>query len=274
MKALPGVLALVVSVAALSVALYRSPAEWPETSSSDERIRALEGEVARLTRVVEDFGGRDPGRLPVDARGPVSAPADAADAPEAADASSVPDARLEALVEKAVAAKAEEVVTELEIKGNKKPHIDVFAKALELTDAQRAAAEREIIRGQRETYRILETPTAEGDNLMSELVELIAKGEAWPGRDHGWGPWIGRVTTIKVPGTDQTYAERVEVVKASVRQAFKRTFSDEQWKEYEDWGADPIEIEDVPGSPNEALGERIRARAQELREQHPDGPPR
>jgi hypothetical protein len=171
---------------------------------------------------------------------------------------------LEAIVDAAVDRKAAQVMDEMRIKGNKKPAIDVFASTLELTDRQREAAERIIVDGQEQVHAILNRPTADGTNLMDDLVELVARGMAEPGKDHGWGRWIGRVLTEDIPGTNETYGARIETVKVAMRATFKRQWSEEQYREFEEWGVDPTEVQNVPGSPNEALGQRITERARSL----------
>jgi hypothetical protein len=135
---------------------------------------------------------------------------------------------------------------------------------LELTEEQRAETERVIVEGQRELHRILETPTYDGTSLMDELVEIVARGFAEPGKDHGFGKWFGRVLTEKIPGTDETYATRIESVKNGMRTSFKREWSEAQYREFEEWGVDPTEVQEVPGSPNEALEKRIVERATSL----------
>ena len=74
----------------------------------------------------------------------------------------------------------------------------------------------------------------------------------------------------KVPGTDQSYAERIEAVKQSMRETFKRDWTRDQYLEFEAWGVDPTEIQDVPGSPNKELEARIRERVRELGGTLPD----
>jgi hypothetical protein len=49
-----------------------------------------------------------------------------------------------------------------------------------------------------------------------------------------------------------------------MRARFHRDWSEEQYREFETWGVDPTEIENVPGSPNEALLRRITERARAL----------
>lgn len=257
MRRLAGV-ALALSAVALGVAvvaLTRRPPEPPRAPARTDG--ALQAQIDELRRDLDALEARRP---------------DAAVAPrppEQAPGSSSPGAvegagGLEAIVDDAVERKTERVIDEMRIKADKKPAIDVFATTLELTKEQRDATERVVVEGQRELHAILATPAYDGSNLMDQLVEIAAKGIAEPGKDHGFGLWLARVLGEKIPGTDETYGARIESVKQRMRAAFKREWSDAQYKEFEAWGVDPTEVENVPGSPNEALMKRITERARAL----------
>jgi hypothetical protein len=102
-------------------------------------------------------------------------------------------------------------------------------------------------------------------------VDIVAKGMAEPGKDHGFGNWFGRIVNEKIPGTDATYAARIESMKNDMRARFRRDWSKEQYREFEEWKVDPTEIEQVPDSPNIALVERIKERARTFGATIPDG---
>ena len=264
-----GVVAVTLSALAVSIAGYaitqtqvrrhRAPVRMSGLAELEEQVAELQREIAMLKRAEPNRGEH-----PLDD----STPEYAADAPT--DAPTERDGALAAIVDDAVDRKTKQVMDELRIKANKKPDFKVFAKMLDLTVEQRAAAERVIIEGQRQTHEILNTPTDDGTNLMDQLVEIFARGIAEPGKDHGFGRWIGRIMGEKVPGTDITYATRIESVKKSMRTTFKRDWSEAQYREFSEWKVDPTEIENVPGSPNEALGERILDRVRTLGVDVPD----
>ncbi len=252
--------ALALSALALGVAvlaLTRRPPEPPRAPARMDRVEALESQVAELRREVEilriapqERAGPGTVVLPLVPDGP----APAAERGEG----------LKAIVDDAVERKTERVLDEMRAKQDRKPAMDLFASTLELTEEQRALTERVVVEGQKEVHAILATPTYDGTNLMDQLVELAAKGIAEPGKDHGWGLWLARVLSEKVPGTDETYGARIETVKSRMRATFKREWSEAQYKEFETWGVDPTEIEKVPGSPNEALFKRVTERARAL----------
>ncbi len=243
-----------------------------------DRVAALEAQVAQLTREVESLKAEKPKWTGRDTSGSLSgtrrtdvdhvgSPPDVAEDHQA----------LTEIIDDAVDRKTKRVLDELRIKAHKKPAMAVFASMLELTQEQRAAAERVIVEGQRQVHEILEMPTADGTNLMDDLVEIvargIARGQGWqpePGKDNGWGRFFARVVSEKIPGTDETYGARIESVKIAMRATFKRDWSEAQYREFEEWGVDPTEIEKVPGSPNEALGKRVVERAASLSAESPD----
>jgi hypothetical protein len=260
-----GGVALVLSALALGaaiVALTREPPQPQRASGRMERVTELETEVAELAHEVALLKGE----RAAGARRNASGPEPAAPPATGGETSDVPgdETSIAAIVDDAVDRKTKKVIDDLRVKADKKPAIDLFSSVLELTTEQREAAERVIVEGQRSVHQILNTPTADGINLMDELVEIFAKGIADPGKDHGFGRWIGRLLSEKIPGTDVTYGKRIEAVKESMRATFKKEWTVEQFKEFQEWGLDPTEIQKVPGSPNEALEKRILARASVL----------
>ena len=123
---------------------------------------------------------------------------------------------------------------------------------------------------QRKLHELLNTPTADGTVLMDELVDIVAKGMAQPGKDHGFGKWIGRLVSETVPGTNTTYATQLESVKTAMRTDFRREWTKEQYREFEEWKVDPTEIQNVADSPNVELMERIKERARTFGADIPD----
>jgi hypothetical protein len=263
-----GGIALILSALALGAAIYgvsrESPTQSQRSPVRNDRVATLEAQVAELTRKVDSLRAAQPEKEPPGAETP---PGEAFDAPV-----DVPyaDTQLEAIVDEAVDRKAKQVMDEMRIKQNKKPEIGVFASMLKLTEEQRAATERIVVDGQRKVHAILDLPTYDGTNLMDELVEIVARGAAEPGKDHGFGRWIGRVLSEKIPGTDETYGARIEAVKSTMRASFKREWSAAQYREFESWGVDPTEVQNVPGSPNERIRDRIVERARALGAEIPE----
>jgi hypothetical protein len=266
-------LALVFAILALAVSAYSLTREGGASgdesgpSAMPQQLADIEKRVDRLAHEFEEFRGLTPELL-----SPVAGGSDVAgrEAGPGAGEPSAPEDRLKALVDVAVEEKARKVTEKLRLKADRKPSIETFAKVLELTGEQRDAVEQEVIRGQGVVFGILETPTADGRNLLDDFVELYASSVAKQGEDPGWGKWFVRVVSEKVPGTDQTYGTRIEAEKASMRGTFRRIFSKEQYGEFEGWRVDPVEIRGIVGSPGEALGLRITERAKEMGAEIPE----
>jgi len=259
------------------VALVREPARPPRATPRTDRVAELEAEVRRLGAELARLragpargdparGGPAPGPR-VGTGGGEGEPGAAESRP---DAEGADDPALARIVDEAVDRKTKKVLDELRVKANKKPPIGMLVEALELTREQREAAERVVAEGQRELHRILGVPASDGGVPLDELVEIMARGIAEPGKDHGFGRWFARIASEKIPGTNETYVARVEAVKRTMRETFKRNWSAAQYREFEEWGVDPTEIQGVPGSPNPALLERVAARARELGADPPD----
>lgn len=277
-------LALVLSVVAVGVAGYAVLQERPASTGLEVRLHTLEEQFARLeaAEAQRDYERRTLDGPALATRAPQvaeSVPAGletplVADAGERGGADTAagtasgtptdlarPSDEIQELVDAAVAKKA----AEIQVMRDKKPHIDVFAKTLELTELQRAAAEQDIVRSQQEIKAILETPAEDGTNFMDELVEIMARGIAEPGQNPGRGMKLfGRLMAEKVPGTDETYAMRAESVKASLRETFKRNWNEKQYATFHAWQMDPTEVKDIPGSPWKEVEGRVIERAKEL----------
>ncbi|MEE8107440.1 MAG: hypothetical protein V3T86_18040 [Planctomycetota bacterium] len=170
---------------------------------------------------------------------------------------------LEAIVNDAVNKKTARVLDKMRIKKNKKPEMDAFASVLELTDEQREETERVVIEGQREVHAILNRPTTQGNNLMDDLINCIARGFVTPGKDNGWRRWWTQLGE-KMPGSQETYGASIERVKNGMRESFQREWTPTQYRDYREWGVDPTEIQKIEGSPNDGLWGRVATRAREL----------
>jgi hypothetical protein len=177
--------------------------------------------------------------------------------------SSTIDERVAAVVDEKVSAIAEKQA----IMQNKEPSLDDFARALDLSYNQRVAVEDEVRFGQKEVRGILDIPTADGSNLVDELVEVLAHGGIeHPETSKRFMKWIGRVMGETIPGTDETYGTRIQAAKRKVSDGFRKVFTDEQYADFEKWGLDPTEIKEIENSPWADIGERIQERMLQLKE--------
>ena len=254
--------AILLSAIAMAVAFTSRPEQGTARAPApDPRIASLQAKVAELEQQIRTMRSVSPAQPGL---GRVAMPTEVGEDGTPIERTAPGDDAFTAAVDAAVERKANEIASDLRIKANKKPDYKVFAKTLELTAAQREAAERVIVDGQQKTIDVLSLPTADGSNLMDELIVIVAKGIAEPGKDHGWGKWIGRVMTEKIPGSDETYGTRVEAIKRDMRATFQKSWTPEQYKEFTEWGVDPTEIENVPGTPHKELEKRIFDQARRL----------
>jgi hypothetical protein len=283
--------ALLLSVVALGAAGYLVLEDRPGTGDLEGRLDALEARLIDIERAVAEAGRTrtegprlattEPREGDADAAG---APGSAAvDAPAGAGVSrpargvgenpaagvARPAGDIQELVDAAVEKKA----AQIQVMRNKKPHIDVFAKMLELTDVQRLAAEEDIVRSQQQIKEVLEIPTDDGSVFLDEVVEVLARGVAEPQQAQGrLMKLFGRLMAEKVPGSDQTYAVRIEGIKDSLRQTFQRNWTEKQYATFETWQMDPTEVKDVPGSPWKDVERQVIDRAKALGAEIPEEP--
>ncbi len=234
----------------------------------ERRLQAIE---ARVEAVDQGLAGQEQAveAVKADARRAAAAGPDEATARGGVDvvAGTKTDAELTQLINKAVDAKAEKMAR----KWDKKPAIGRFVKSLGLTDVQQQAIEREVVRGQREMKALFETPTADGTVLLDEFVNAMASSMLEPEKGKAKMMAVfGRLMTETVPGTDETYATKMEAVKTSVSDSFRRDMTPEQYAEYEEWEIDPTEIKDIPDSPWKELETQVVDRAKQMGWQNPE----
>ncbi len=271
-------LALALSIAAVAVAGYGLfQDEAAPSSDVDMRLAALEEQMTRIEDRLQSMpvsapslaglgavrAERTAAAAAAEGATPTlrtDAPAGEREGPDAVDPAKDPE-KLAALVDEAVEKKAAQMRT----MANKKPAMNVFASTLELTKEQSEAAGREIVRAQHDIQAILETPTEDGAVLLDDLVEVVARGMAEPAKhQQRWMQFFGRVMNEKIPGSDETYAARIESVKQRVRDNFKRNWSERQYANFQTWQMDPTEVQGIEGSPWTTLGKRMQERARQL----------
>ncbi len=269
--------ALLLAVAAAGVAGYTLMQDRSDPGDFAGRLDAVEDQLSRIEARLAAQAARQDEQPPTlmghkfeEGPGPAKGTEEAAlevvydettIVPVPLEAEGEAGERLQKLIDKAVEKKAAQMQT----MRNKKPPIDVFAKILQLDDEQVAAVQRDVVRAQHAIKDILEIPAEDGTDFLQELVEVMANGMANPGKDPGRGGRLfGRLMSEKIPGSDETYAARVEGVKGRLRESFKRNWTQEQYKTFEAWQMDPTEVQNVEGSPYKDVERRVLERAQQL----------
>ncbi len=249
---------VLVSVASLGVALWAlGEARQARSPSGGAGGDALTSRVERLEARFATARTTPPAPLGEAVVGPATAsmpgmPGSGADPARAALDGPPPEEGLRALVRQTVkeemdARAGESVEAKAENPGEgRKPPLSQVAAELDLDDSQREAVHQAVLRGQEETIALLRTPTPGGRVPLDDLLKAFL--DRPENVKESVVEVFGMLATEKVPGSEETYAQRLEGVKRSTSEAFRRTFTPEQFKAYERTGQDPLEIQ-VPDSP-------------------------
>jgi hypothetical protein len=240
----------------------------PRALSPAEISRRLEAMDERLERVNDTMAVRDrqvnelAATLEVRGTAPV-APAGLGSGVDVVQDGGVPDAeRLNALIKKQVEAQ----VKAGKVREREKPSLGAVASHLKLTDVQRAEMEREVLRGKQGIFDTLSIPAADGtvftDQIVDTIVTVITKGEKEANPQ--FMQLFMRMGVEKIPGTDETYAQRMDDIKKTVTDAIRRDLSPEQFAEYEKMrvAKDPTEMQ-VEGGPWEKIMAQVGAKLPE-----------
>ncbi len=275
-------LSLVLAAGAAGLAGYALSRAPTETAQLEARLASVEDQLSRVERSLDALAAREvlveaPSLLGLSADTPtklsnassgVTEGAPTRGEPnvtERAPTGSLASPEGEAALTEMVSAAVEKKAAQLLAMREKKPSIDTFARTLELDDAQRAAIERGVLSSQHEIKSILEIETEAGANFLDDLVEVFADGIAHPGKNPKAGQALfTRLLTEKIPGSNETYAERVEGVKSRLRAALKRDLNPKQHTAFQTWQMDPTEIKGIAGSPWKAIEKRVGERVKEL----------
>lgn len=272
---------LIVVGAAISVALILKPSDPVRMEALENRIEALEHRVAELIAkpmdtnivarldAVEAMAGNRSEKEALLTESDAKKGDVMARLKDIEHSVAKADQALSETIDERVAAVIDDKVSELEgkqaILENKEPTLDDFAEVLGLNESQRLVVEDEVRFGQKEVRNILDIPTADGSNLINELVEVMAYGGIQhPDTTKRYMKFIGRVMSETIPGTDETYGTRIEAAKGKVRDGFRMVFTEEQYAEFEKWELDPTEIKEIANSPWVDIGELIQKRMLEL----------
>lgn len=179
----------------------------------------------------------------------------------AMDAAALDDERVKELLGSMV----KEEVTRQQSLDMEAPPLSQVAATLELEAWQREQVQREVLNGQKETLALLSTPTKDGTLMIDEIMTTYINAQALPPEQAQASlmKFYGRLMTEVVPGTGETYAQRMAAVNSRVSDGLRRSFSQDQWTEYEKMGiTDPTQIQ-VEGSPWEKAFQEYSRRQQQ-----------
>ncbi len=146
----------------------------------------------------------------------------------------------------------------------KEPPLSAVAARLDLEEIERNQLEDILRRKKNEMMTLLQTPRADGTNLLDEfsdeLISLMASGEAdGQAGKKVFMKFFQRVASERVPGTEKTYLAEIIKMQQETRDAFKQALSPKQYQAFEVLAVpDPLEIK-IPSEPIEVY---IQQRAQ------------
>ena len=79
----------------------------------------------------------------------------------------------------------------------------------------------------------------DGGNFVDDFVEILKNGN---NEEAGTQVYM-KLFSEKVPGTDDTYIQRILAIQQDINKSLKTLFNDDQWKAYQHSGQDPLKIE-------------------------------
>lgn len=212
-------------------------------ASLPDRLAALEARVAALPETDPDAPAPLAPLPMVPSSTPEPAPPGgaAAGAPSGTATPLAPDGRSEAEIQKQVKDAVEKELESVKRRQKKAATFADFTKELQLNETQQTMVQDELARMQLEVLQLLRTPTEKGYVPLDYLLE------AWsnPNRQVGnrrYREVVDALKLAKLPGTELSYQDHIDSMKASVNDPFKRTLNEEQWEVWKSWELDPSRI--------------------------------
>lgn len=212
-------------------------------ASLPDRLAALEARVAALPETDPDAPAplAPLPMVPSSTPEPAQPGGAAVDAPGGTPTPAAPDGRSEAEIQKQVKDAVEKELESVKRRQKKAATFDDFSKELELNDTQQTVVQDELARMQLEVLQLLRTPTEQGYVPLDYLLE------AWsnPNRQAGnrrYREVVDALKLMKLPGTELSYQQHIDSMKASVNAPFERTLNEEQFEVWKSWELDPSRI--------------------------------
>ncbi|MHC4607432.1 MAG: hypothetical protein ACYTAF_10975 [Planctomycetota bacterium] len=246
-------LIFILGVAVIAQAVY--------LSRINREIQALKDEVQEVRDRPAPVAARGDAREETGRPARREDPADPADPDRPAEAeeddAAVADARLTpevlrflppeleetlaALVEETVEQKLEEKKAEFaqEAEKKKKPPLGELVAELQIDPVIESEMEQIINQGKDEMFDLLTMPREDGGNFVDDFIGLLGSEEP---EEAGRKLWVTLITE-RIPGTEETYIQRILEVQDRVNMSFESMMSADQWKTYKQKQLDPLEIQ-------------------------------
>jgi hypothetical protein len=144
----------------------------------------------------------------------------------------------------------------------KEPPLAAVAARLELEDVERKALEDILRQKKNQMMELLQTPRADGGNMLDDfadqIIEVMASGDEQEGKKV-FMKFFQRLASDRVPGTDRTYFVDIVKMQQETREAFKTALPEQQFQAFEALGIEnPMDIK----IDNDPLGLYLQQRMQ------------
>lgn len=174
--------------------------------------------------------------------------------------------QIRAMIKKQV----EEQVEAGKVKDREKPSLGAVASHLNLNDVQKAEVEKAVREGKQAVFDTLSIPTKDGtvftNELTNTIVSMVTEGEMQGGAK--FMKLFVRMSSETIPGTSETYVDRMNAIKSGVKSQLQRDLSPAQFAEFEQMrvAEDVTEIK-VKGDPWEKVMVDVAAKLPEDKKQ-------
>jgi hypothetical protein len=141
---------------------------------------------------------------------------------------------------------AERLTTERRWQEKKLP-LDRVAKVLELRPSQREVLGEEILAHRQAALEIMRLPRDDGPPIIERIFDTYLNGGLEPSEKAE--QIIRLLGAVYVPGSQETYLERLSDMNRGLMEVYKSELSEQQWQAFTELGVgvDNVKIENDPG---------------------------
>ncbi|MHC4607689.1 MAG: endonuclease/exonuclease/phosphatase family protein [Planctomycetota bacterium] len=231
-----GVPALIVVLLAFVVAFIMQARRLSRMEYEMEELRRdLRQQEAGTAAVPKEVDGLPPrGEEPAARKSqPEAVPEEA---PKAAPPASIASQRIEELVDEIVRQRVQEEVEKQLPKKRKAMSVGDVSKKLDLDPYTEKRMEELVNAGKDQSFDLLRSPRSDGGNFIDDIVTLKASENP----EEQYEALLKRLNTDQVPGTNQTYTQRLAAIGEETNAAVRTLLTTEQWEAYSELSLDPL----------------------------------
>ena len=121
-----------------------------------------------------------------------------------------------------------------------KPPMEEFSHMLNLNHRQKRTAWNVISKGKNKTWQLLSRPRSDGINIPKEIhkIETSGMNDSWKMTK------FFEILSLDIPGTNETYFERISQFKTDVESKLEKVFSEEQFGKFKISKVDVLDIQE------------------------------